>query len=386
MNLMNILFVTSDRLAPWNGKNLAEPDHIWADLPQKLGCKLLVCKLSKDSPRIVDYRFGPFEYTTEHILDKSRAILLLTRSLIHSNRSGPAFCLGVTRRQAISRLKRALLRQSWRSKEVCQWHKAVVLLTREFRLIQPDVIIFHKEFGPWGAAVKWASRRAGIPAIAHQHYAVNNDLAGNPYELEPWRGLFPDGLLCVTEDQVSRWRSLPIPVALGGSRRSLWNLGQSKGVDEDRAGSVLFAPALGDASELEDVIGAFQDFTFHLKSHPSSKIQWKMPNVVLHSGDFVSVAEKFDVVVTSSPSPIMALTAMNKPYIHVTSYPRVGTCQCAETFKFHSYRNLMECLAQGSTALEYASKGCRHNLAPTLSRAEYEQSLLQILGEGTRDT
>lgn len=381
---MNILFVTPDRHSPWNGASLNEPDHIWADLPQQLGCKLLVCKLSEDSPRIVDYRYGDIEHVTTSRLDKPRAILLLIMALLQSNRNGKVFCLGVTLRQVASRSKRAFLRQSWRSKEVCIWHKAVVRLTREFRKRQPDVIICHNEFGPWGAAVAWSGRRAGIPVIAHQHYAVNNDPSGNPYEIERWQGLFPVGLLCITEDQVRRWHSLPIPVALGGSRRSLWNITQSKGTNPDRVGSVLFAPALGDASELEDVIGTLPDFTFHVKPHPSCKIEWKMPNVVLHSGDFVSVASRFDVVVTSSPSPIMALTAMNVPYIHVTSYPRVGTCQCAETFKFQSYHDLMECFIQGGNALELASRGCRHNLAPTLSRAEYERSLLKILGEGTR--
>lgn len=384
VTLSNILFVSSNRHSPWNGASLNEPDHIWGDLPQQLGCNLLVCELGSPSPRVADYKFGSFEYTTNNRFDKPRSILLLIGAFIKSNRKGKAFCLGVTFRQIISRSKRALLRQQWRSKDISIWHRAVIILTRELKRIEPDVVIFHNEFSPWGSAVSWACRRVGVPAVAHQHYAVNDDPAGNPYEIDRWQGLFPAGLLCVTEDQVRRWKTLPIPVALGGSRRSLWNITDARNLAQDWIGGVLFAPALGDSAELEEAIAAFPGLEFHVKPHPSSKIDWKMPNVTLQSGDFVSVVGKFEVVVTSSPTPILSLTAINKPYIHVTSYPRVGTCQCAETSKFQTYRDVIECFAQGGSPLEHSSSGCPHNLAPTLSRAEYESSLLRIFDEGNR--
>jgi len=376
---MKILFVTTDRVSPWNGTGHDEPDHIWADLPNLLNSPLLVCTNANRVRRDFEYTFGSVHFTNNQRLDTARAFLLFLTTTLQSSTIRTSLLLDETWARLLSRLKRAFLRQPWTSKEVLIWHKSVVLLTRSFRTLKPDVVIFHNEFSPWGSAVVWAGKRVGIPTIAHQHYAVNDDPRVRPYDVERWRGLFPDGLLCITEDQVSRWGSLPIPVALGGSRRGVWNVGSRAKDQKARVGSVLFAPALGDSDELEEAVRSFPEVDFHVKPHPSSKCTWDSPNVEVHSGDFASVAAGFEIVVTSSPSPIVALTALGKPYIRVTSYSRVGTCQCAEKTSFECYRDVVAAMVMGTSLLDLASEGCCHNLPPIPSKEDYEASILSIL-------
>lgn len=376
---MKIVFVTTDRVSPWNGTGQNEPDHIWADLPNLLNSPLLVCTTANRVRSDFEYTFGHVHFTNNQRLDTARAFLLFLTARLQSRTLRNSFLLGVTWRRLLSRVKRALLRQRSSSKDVLIWHKSVVLLTRALRTLKPDVVIFHNEFSPWGSAVVWAGKRVGIPTVAHQHYAVNNDPKVSPYNVERWRGLFPDGLLCITEDQVSRWGSLPIPIALGGSRRGLWSVGSIGNHQKSHEGSVLFAPALGDSDELEETIRSFPELDFHVKPHPSSKCTWDSANVKVYSGDFASIAISFEIVVTSSPSPIIALTALGKKYIHVTSYSRVGTCQCSERFSFECYRDVLDAMARGTSLTDLASEGCCHNLPPTPSKEDYQASILSIL-------
>jgi len=377
---MKILFITSDRLSPWNGKNANEPDHIWADLPQLLDCDLLICTLTNRKPNQIDYRFGPTTYTSTRRFDTLRAFTLFVLAFTKPEWRETDFRLGITWRQVISRWKRILLRQTWNSKDVFIWHKAVVLLTREFRNYRPDVVIFHNEFSPWGSAVVWASQRVGTPAVAHQHYAVSDDPGISPYnKVQELGRLLPEGLLCINSDQVERWRGLPIPVQLGGSRRGLWNINQSGGLSSCRAGKILFAPGLGDSAQLEDAILAFPQVFFYIKPHPGSKISWPFPNVEICYGEFSSVAEQFDVVITSSPSPIITLTNLRKPYVRVTSYDRVGTCRCSESVSFSTYLDVTEAIHSGRSIASMLSIGCEHNRVTLLPRAEYEARIMSIL-------
>lgn len=378
---MKIVFVTTDRVSPWNGTRQNEPDHIWADLPNLLNSPLLVCTTANRVRSDFEYTFGYVHFTNNQRLDTARAFLLFLTARFQSRTITNSFLLGVEWGRLLRRLKRAVLRQPWSSNDVLMWHKSVVLLTRALRTLKPDVVIFHNEFSPWGSAVVWASQRAGIPAIAHQHYAVNSDPTGNPYELERWRGLLPHGLLCITEDQVSRWGSLPIPVALGGSRRGLWGVELIGKRRKAEVGSVLFVPALGDSDDLEEAVFSFPEIDVHVKPHPSSKCKWDASNVTVYSGDLASIAVNFETVVTSSPSPIITLTALGKPYIHVTSYPRVGTCRCSEKTTFESYLDVLDAIAKGASLPDLASEGCRHNLPPNHSREDYEASILRILGK-----
>lgn len=376
---MKILFVTTDRLSPWNGKRQEEPDHIWADLPDKLNSPLLICTLEHPVQTDFDYKFGAVSLTCRKPLDSVRAFLLFLIGVTRSRTERPSFLLDVTFRRIFARFKRLLLRQSWPSKDVFLWHRSVILLTRSFRRLRPDVVVFHNEFSPWGAAVKWSAIRAGIPAIAHQHYAVSSDLNSSPYgQINRWTGLLPDGLLCISEDQVARWSSLPIPVSLGGSRRGTWNIEARREANEGGSG-LLFVPALGDSDELEEAISEFPGIDFHVKPHPSSKCSWSSHNVSIHEGDLASVASRFAVVVTSSPSPIITLTMLRKPYVRVTSYGRVGTCQCSEEISFTSFREVIAALASGDRPESLASSGCRHNSPPELSRSQYEANIRGLL-------
>jgi hypothetical protein len=254
------------------------------------------------------------------------------------------------------------------------------VLTREFKRLQPDVVLFHNEFSPWGAAVVWSGQRLNIPTIAHQHYAVADDPKRGPYsEAKRWSGLLPAGLLCISEHQVNRWAKLPIPVAIGGSRRGVWNAKLHDKLAVQGREGVLFVPGLGDSHDLENVISEYPELQFHIRPHPSSKLKWNLPNVVVHLDNLVTLLVDFEIVVTSSPTPILTLTSLQKPYIRVTSYERVGTCQCSESTSFSSYRELVELLAKGVPATEMASRGCHHNLVRELSRVEYEKSIQTIL-------
>jgi hypothetical protein len=329
-----IVLLTADRFSPWNGRRPEEPDHIWADMPIEVDLPLLVYRGEEISRGPDEYRFGNVEETEYRSSDRWMVPVVVLQSLLLAVRFGPRLLLGLRPLLIASRLKRALLRQSSPG-AVTRWHRAVIGLTRHLRTSRPDVLVFHGEFDPWGIAVVWACRRAGVACVAHQHYAMPADTPH--YRRVERLGRFaPDGLLCVSRYQQELWKSLPIPVGFGGSRRPIWNLHDRSGRSEEAGGSTADR-AVGwrhSADSTRDCRSA--DRAIPREAASRSIGGWDMPNVELHEENLVDLLGRFDAVITSSPSPTVTLTAAGQPFIKMRGDQPDGTCACGETRVFSS--------------------------------------------------
>ena len=372
-----VALLTADRFSPWNGRRHDEPDHIWADLPQQLELPLLVYRSERMSRGPIDYQFGNVEETKHRRSDRWMVPVIVLQSLLLAIRFGPRLLLGIRPILVASRLKRMLFRQPSPG-SVTRWHRAVIGLGRHLRNSPPDVVVFHGEFDPWGIAVVWACRRAGISCVAHQHYAMPADTPH--YQRVERLGRFaPDGLLCVSRHQQTVWESLPIPVGFGGSRRPIWNLQNPAKRSGERVGRLLIVPSVGDTTQIQREIADRPSERFHVRPHPGRLAGWDLPNVELHDEHLVDLLGRFDAVITSSPSPTVTLTAAGQPFVKMRGQQPDGTCTCGERRVFTSLREVLETL-NGDVLLEdITSIGCEHNLTDALSREEYLREVQQTL-------
>ena len=372
-----VALLTADRFSPWNGRRHDEPDHIWADLPQQLELPLLVYRSERMSRGPVDYRFGNVEETERRMSDRWMVPVIVLQSLLLAIRFGPRLLLGIRPLLVASRLKRMLYRQPSPG-SVTRWHRAVIGLGRHLRNSPPDVVVFHGEFDPWGIAVVWACRRAGISCVAHQHYAMPADTPH--YQRVERLGRFaPDGLLCVSRHQQAQWESLPIPVAFGGSRRPIWNLQDRLKRSEERVGRLLIVPSVGDTTQIQREIADRPSERFHVRPHPGRLAGWDMPNVELHEDNLADLLGRFDAVITSSPSPTVTLTAAGQPFIKMRGQQPDGTCTCGERRVFTSLGEVLETL-DGAVPLEdITSLGCEHNLTDPPVREEYLRAIANMV-------
>jgi len=368
-----IVLLTADRFSPWNGRRLEEPDHIWADLPIKVDVPLIVYRGEEISRGPSEYRFGNVEETEYRSSDRWMVPVVVFQSLLLAVRFGPRLLLGLRPLLIVSRVKRALLRQSSPG-AVTRWHRAVIGLTRHLRSSRPDVLVFHGEFDPWGIAVVWACRRAGVACVAHQHYAMPADIP--QYRRVERLGRFaPDRLLCVSRYQQDLWKSLPIPVGFGGSRRPLWNLQTRSTRSGERLGRLLIVPSVGDTAQIQREIASRPTERFHVRPHPGRLAGWNLPNVEKYEETLVDLMFQFDAAITSSPSPTVTLTAAGQPFIKMRGDQPDGTCACGERRVFTSLSEVLETLNGGVTLEEITSFGCEHNLTGPLSREEYLSEL-----------
>ena len=371
------MLLTADRFSPWNGRRSDEPDHIWADFPQQVALPLLVYRGEKSWRGPGDYRFGQVEQIDYRGADRWMMPVIVLQSLLLAVRFGPRLLLGLRPLLLASRLKRVLLGQASPG-AVTRWHRAVIGLTRHLRASRPDVLVFHGEFDPWGIAVVWACRRAGVACIAHQHYAM-------PAGISQYRGVerlgrfAPDGLLCVSRFQQELWKSLPIPVGFGGSRRATWNLHDRSRPSEERLGQLLIVPSVGDTAQIQSEIAARPNERFHVRPHPGRMGGWDMPNVELYEENLVDLLGRFDAVVTSSPSPTVTLTAAGQPFIKMRGDQPDGTCPCGERRVFSRLSEVLDTLAEGDALDEIMSLGCEHNRTDPPSREEYLLEIQQAL-------
>lgn len=371
-----IVLLTADRVSPWNGRRLDEPDHIWADMPLEVDLPLLVYRGDETSRGPVDYQFGKVEATDYRKSDRWMVPVIVLQSLFLAVRFGPRVLLGLRPLLVASRLKRALLRQPTLG-AVTRWHRTVVGLTRHLRSSSPDVLVFHGEFDSWGTAVVWACRRAGVRCVAHQHYAMPADTPH--YRRVDRLGRFaPDGLLCVSRHQEKLWASLPMPVGFGGSRRSIWNLQGRSTRSEERVSRLLIVPSVGDTTQIQREIAEHPAERFHVRPHPGRMAGWDMPNVEVHEENLVELLGRFDAVVTSSPSPTVTLTAADQPFIKMRGQQPDGTCNCAEHRVFSTLGEILDELAAGARLDDLTTRGCEHNLTPAPSPSEYRKLVWRV--------
>ena len=373
----HIVLLTADRFSPWNGLRPDEPDHIWADFPQQVALPLLVYRGEEISRGPGEYHFGYVDETEYRKSDRWMVPVIALQSLLLAVRFGPRLLLGLRPLLIASRLKRALLRQSSPG-AVTRWHRAVIGITRHLRSSRPDVLVFHGEFGPWGIAVVWACRRAGVACVAHQHYAMPADTP--QYRRVERLGRFaPDGLMCVSRHQQALWQSLPIPIGFGGSRRPVWNMRDRSSPSGQRLGQLLIVPSVGDTAQIQHEITRRPSERFHVRPHPGRMAGWNLPNVELHEENLVELLGRFDVVVTSSPSPTVTLTAAGQPFIKMRGEQPDGTCACGETRAFSSLAGVLDALDEGVSLPDITSAGCDHNLTDPPSREEYLREIQQTL-------
>jgi len=372
-----VVLLTADRFSPWNGSRLDEPDHIWADLPLHLDVPLLVLHEDGMSRTFEEYHFGEVLDTTEGRPARWRTALLVIQSFALSLRYGSRLLLGVRPLLAASRVKRALFRQPSPG-DLTRWHRAVLQLSSHLRRNPVDVVVFHGEFDAWGTAVVWACRRAGVRAVAHQHYAMPK--TASHYRRVGRLGRFaPDGLLCVSKYQRDLWSELPIPVAFGGSRRPTWNLSTETANQGEFIADLLLVPSVGDTTQIQREVVTHPDRIFHVRPHPGRMDGWDLPNVHLHSENLVDLLGRFDAVVTSSPSPTVTLTAARQPFVKMRGDQPDGTCPCAERQVFTSLGELLATLELGERLGSLVTLGCSHNLTDPLSREAYLLEIDRIL-------
>ena len=371
------MLLTADRFSPWNGRRSEEPDHIWADMPIEVDLPLLVYRGEEISRGPSEYRFGNVEETEFRRSDRWMVPFIVLQSVVLAVRFGPRLLLGLRPLLVASRLKRALLRQPSPG-AVTRWHRAVIGLTRHLRTSRPDVIVFHGEFDPWGIAVVWACRRAGVACVAHQHYAMPAD---TPHyrKIERLGTFAPDGLLCVSEHQQELWKSLPLPIGFGGSRRPIWNLDDRLGLKGTRVARLLIVPSVGDTAQIQREIADRPIERFHVRPHPGRMAGWDLPNVELHEQNLVELLGRFDAVVTSSPSPTVTLTAAGQPFIKMRGDQPDGTCRCGETRVFSTLAAVLDALDDGVPLSDITSLGCEHNRTDPPAREEYLREIGQTL-------
>lgn len=372
------MLLTADRFSPWNGSRPDEPDHIWADFPRQLNFPLLVYRGEAISRGPSEYQFGYVEETEYRRSDRWIVPVIVLKSVFLAARFGPRLLLGFRPLLIAARMKRMLLRQS-NPGAVTRFHRVVISLTRHLRRSPPDVLVLHGEFDPWGTSVVWACRRAGVACVVHQHYAMPADT--RHYQHVERLGRFaPDGLLCVSRHQEALWRSLPVPVGLGGSRRPNWSLQDRSMRSEERIGSLLIVPSVGDTAEIQREIATRSTEKFHVRPHPSRLDGWDLPNVALHQEKLVDLLGRFDAVITSSPSPTVTLTAARQPFIKMRGAQPDGTCSCGERRVFTSLGEVLETLAGGTALEDITSLGCEHNLTDPPAREDYLHAVRHMVG------
>jgi len=371
-----VLLLTADRFSPWNGTRLDEPDHIWADLPVHLDLPLLVFRGDGIQRSLEGYRFGEVLDTAEERPARWRTTLLVIQSFVLSLRYGPRLLLGVRPLLAASRVKRALFRRPSPG-DLTRWHRAVLQLSRSLRRNPVDVLVFHGEFDAWGTAVVWACRRAGVRAVAHQHYAMPK--TASHYRRVGRLGRFaPDGLLCISRYQQELWSDLPLSVAYGGSRRPTWNLSVESTPQGERIADLLLVPSVGDTAQIQREVAAHPDRVFHVRPHPGRMDGWDLPNVRLHSENLVNLLGRFEAVVTSSPSPTVTLTAARQPFVKMRGDQPDGTCPCSERHVFTSLDELLATLERGEPLGSLVTLGCPHNLTDPPCRDEYLNEIRKL--------
>ena len=323
LTIDDVLIISCDRYSPWNGSDTGRPDHVWADLPGRVGARMLVyCEhepvMSADS-----YRFGSVEFIRPDLTlgDRVGVCLETARDLWRA--------VTIDRRLALGFLPLYVARYLWRggrrrplSPHLARMQVARRVLSHELRRRSPRVALFHGEFDNWGIAVAQACREAGVIPVAVQHGPISR--SNEQYsDLEQIQSFIASALLCVSESEVEKWAGLPIPVGLLGSRRVRWNLPDSDSADDRGAEPLehrlLIVPPSMDSERFRTAVLRHPELPVDVKPHPLHRDNWAADHVRVVDGELNELLPRYDVVVTGSPNAQISLAMLEKPYIRIRS-------------------------------------------------------------------
>ena len=323
LTIDDVLIISCDRYSPWNGIDTGRPDHVWADLPGRVGARMLVyCEheplMSADS-----YRFGSVEFIRPDLTlgDRVGVLLETARDLWRA--------VTIDRRLALGFLPLYVARYLWRggrrrplSPHLARMQVARRVLSHELRRRSPRVALFHGEFDNWGIAVARACRDAGVIPVAVQHGPISRS-AEQYSDLEQIQSFIASALLCVSESEVEKWAGLPIPVGVLGSRRVRWNL-PDLALTDDRGAELLehrllIVPPSMDSERFRTAVMSHREVPVDVKPHPLHREGWTADHVRVVDGELNDLLLNYDVVVTGSPNAQIALAMLDKPYIRIRS-------------------------------------------------------------------
>ena len=327
LTIDDVLIISCDRYSPWDGTNAAGPDHIWSDLPLVTGVPLLVYCERRPALQPAAYRFGKVDLVVAElsITDRVTVFREAGRDLLRALRQDRRLALGLNAQHVARFLWRAI-RGRKLSPYLCRYQVARLVISRELNIRKPSIALFHGEFGPWGLAVTEACRIAGVTPIGVQHGPMSR--SSPVYQsVDRLGSRVAEGLLCVSDSEMEKWRELPLPVRTLGSRRMRWSV--SSGVDRESDSSsalgistdervLVFPPSAGTGS-FKAAISAHSTMMICVKPHPLHTEGWDMPNVQLVEGEIHQLAAQFRVIVTGSPGVQLTLALLGIPYIRVRS-------------------------------------------------------------------
>lgn len=323
LTIDDVLIISCDRYSPWNGTDTERPDHVWADLPGRVGARMLVyCErepvMSADS-----YRFGSVEFIRPDLtlVDRVGVCLETARDLWRAVTIDRRLALGLGPVHVARYLWRWMRRRPL-SPYLARMQVARRVLSRELRRRSPRVALFHGEFDNWGIAVAQACRDAGVIPVAVQHGPISrsNEQYSNLKRIETF---IASALLCVSESEVEKWAGLPIPAGVLGSRRVRWNLPDLALTDDRRAEvlepRLLIVPPSMDSERFRTAVMSHREVPVDVKPHPLHREGWVADHVRVVDGELNELLPRYDVVVTGSPNAQIALAMLEKPYIRVRS-------------------------------------------------------------------
>ena len=323
LTIDDVLIISCDRYSPWNEIDTGRPDHVWADLPGRVGARMLV--YCEHEPQVSPdaYRFGSVEFVRSQLSARDRmgVVFETARDLRRALTIDHRLALGFGSRHVARHLWRWLTRRPL-SPHLARMQVARRVLTAELQQRSPKVALLHGEFDKWGIAIAQACRDVGVIPVAVQHGPISrsNEQYSDLKRIEPFTA---SALLCVSESEVEKWSTLPIPVSLLGSRRVRWNL-----PDLDSAGGrgaeqleqrLLIVPPSLDSKRFRTAVLRHPEVSVDVKPHPLHRERWTADHVRVVDGALNDLLLNYDVVVTGSPNAQIALAMLKKPYIRIRS-------------------------------------------------------------------
>jgi hypothetical protein len=323
LTIDDVLIISCDRYSPWNGTDTGRPDHVWADLPGRVGARMLVYSEHEAQVSPDAYCFGSVEFVRSQLSARDRTGVVLETACDLWR------ALTIDRRLALGFHPMYVARYLWRwmrrrplSPHLARMQVARRVLLHELRRRSPKVALFHGEFDNWGIAVAQACRDAGVVPVAVQHGPISrsNEQYSNLTRIEPF---IASALLCVSESEFEKWDDLSIPVGLLGSRRVRWNLPDPGSADdrgvkrlEDR---LLIVPPSMDSEKFRTAVLSHPELPVDVKPHPLHRDNWVADHVRVVDGELNGLLPRYDVVITGSPNAQIALAMLDQPYIRIRS-------------------------------------------------------------------
>ena len=377
-----LIFLSCDVYSPWSGVRPDGPDHIWADLPEYYQAPLLIYSMYGQT-RLEN---SPFHKKTHFFRankwHKAQALLNLVIACAATPLIGRAVLLGWGPKAIVRRILGILKGKD--PGAVLRHHVFSAALVAELRQLQPEILFYHHEFTPWGSAVELACRKTGVKAIAWQHFALPPD-SDTYVQAKDLGSLTPRVLLTVTRHQADHWQhSLPCQVHYGGSRRPTWkdSLRRAKlppCEDQHRSRRILFITGALDCDDWMRAFSMHPNSNFEVVLHPSTTPTTVPQNVNILEGRSEDLISHYEVVVASSPTPILTLTSARYPHIRVATSQPDGNCHCSS--RKVNQTSFLSIYEDPEALRSLITQGCRHNQTDPISKA----NLLQIASTLSND-